>query len=368
MSRRRTGVGIVGVGVISAEYVRTLQAAPDVEVRFMAARQADRARARAEELGVPAFGTYDELLRDPSIEVVVNLTVPQVHAEITEQALDSGRHVYSEKPLALAASDGRRLVDLAASRGLRLGCAPDTFQGAALQTALRTIRSGEIGTPRSAFANFQYGGPNLWHPNPEFLFQPGGGPLLDIGPYYLTALVQVFGAVARVNAQAIAGAANRAIVEGPRAGETFAVAVATHVAALYEFDNGGVATLVLSFDSPISRIALEVTGTEGALRLPDPNQFTGDSELFAPNGTSRVVTASGPGGPARGTGVVDLVRSLHTGAPERASAALASHVLDVMSATEEASRTKQSVLVSSRVEPAPLLPDGWTVTDPEEGQ
>ena len=147
MSRRRTGVGIVGVGVISAEYVRTLQAAPDVEVRFMAARQADRARARAEELGVPAFGTCDELLRDPSIEVVVNLTVPQVHAEITEQALDSGRHVYSEKPLALAASDGRRLVDLAASRGLRLGCAPDTFQGAALQTALRTIRSGEIGTP-----------------------------------------------------------------------------------------------------------------------------------------------------------------------------------------------------------------------------
>jgi predicted dehydrogenase len=207
MSRRRTGVGIVGVGVISAEYVRTLQSAPDLEVRFLAARQPSRARARAEELGVPAFGTYDELLRDASIEVVVNLTVPQVHAEITEQALDSGRHVYSEKPLALAGGDGRRLVDLAASRGLRLGCAPDTFLGAGLQTALRTIRSGEIGTPRSAFANFQYGGPNLWHPNPEFLFQPGGGPLFDIGPYHLTALVQVFGAVARVSAQAIAGAA-----------------------------------------------------------------------------------------------------------------------------------------------------------------
>jgi predicted dehydrogenase len=139
------------------------------------------------------------------------------------------------------------------------------------------------------------------------------------------------------------------------------------VAALYEFENGGVADVVLSFDAPIIRLALEVTGTDGALRLPDPNQFTGDSELFAPNGTSRVVTASGPGRLARGTGVVDLVRTLHTGAGERASAAPAPHVLDVMVATEEASRTKQSVLVSSRVEPAPLLPDGWTVTGPPEG-
>jgi predicted dehydrogenase len=183
----------------------------------------------------------------------------------------------------------------------------------------------------------------------------------------LTALVQVFGSVARVNAQAIAGATTRVIAEGPRAGHTFAVDVPTHVAALYEFDNGGVANVVLSFDSPISRVALEDTGTQGALRLPDPNQFTGDSDLFAPNGTQHVVTASGPGGPARGTGVVDLVRSLHASVPERASAVLAQHVLDVMLATEEASRTKQSVLVSSRVEPAPLLPDAWAVTDPSEG-
>ena len=257
-------------------------------------------------------------------------------------------------------------MDLATSRGLRLGCAPDTFLGAGLQTALRTIRSGEIGTPRSAFANFQYGGPNLWHPNPEFLFQTGGGPLFDIGPYHLTALVQVFGAVTRVSAQAIAGAASRIIAEGLRAGETFAVEVPTHVAALYEFESDGVATVVLSFDSPISRVALEVTGTDGALRLPDPNQFTGDSELFAPNGTSQIVPAVGPGGPARGTGVVDLVRSLRSGEPERASAELAHHVLDVMLATEEAGRSGQPVHVSSRVEPAPLLPDRWTITDPDK--
>jgi predicted dehydrogenase len=169
--------------------------------------------------------------------------------------------------------------------------------------------------------------------------------------------------VTRVSAQAIAGSATRVIVEGPRAGEAFAVEVPTHVAALYEFEHGGVATVVLSFDSPINRVALEVTGTDGALRLPDPNQFTGDSERFASNGTSEVLAASGPGGLGRGTGVVDLVRSLRTGTPERASAALACHVLDVMVATEEAARSGQPVQVPSRVQPAPLLPDGWTVTN-----
>jgi predicted dehydrogenase len=189
----------------------------------------------------------------------------------------------------------------------------------------------------------------------------------DIGPYHLSALVQVFGAVTRVDAQAIAGAPTRVIAEGPRAGETFAVEVPTHVAALYAFESGGVANVVLSFDTPISRVALEVSGTHGGLRLPDPNQFTGDSELFAPNGTSRVVAAAGPGGPGRGTGVVDLVRSLQTGVHERASAALAQHVLDVMLATEEAGRTGQPVHLTSRVEPAPLLPDGWSVADAPGG-
>ena len=193
--RPATGVGVVGVGFISAEYVQTLQAAPDVEVCFLAARNTDRARARAAELGVPGFGAHDELLRDPAVEVVVNLTVPQVHAELTKQALESGRHVYSEKPLARR----RRGPSAGGPRGVSwsaAGCAPDTFLGTGLQTALRTLRCGRIGTPRSAFANFQCGGPNLWHPNPKFLFQAGGGPLLGIGPYHLTALVQVFGAVA----------------------------------------------------------------------------------------------------------------------------------------------------------------------------
>jgi predicted dehydrogenase len=179
MTTTRAGIGIVGAGDISGQYLEMLTAAPDVEVRFVASRDAARARAKADEFAVVGAGSYEELLRDDSIEVVVNLTVPQVHREITARALEAGKHVWSEKPLALTGADGRALLDLAAARGVRLGCAPDTFLGAGLQSALQIVRSGQIGTPRSAFANFQYGGPNLWHPSPEFLFAHGGGPLLD---------------------------------------------------------------------------------------------------------------------------------------------------------------------------------------------
>jgi len=361
MTRTKAGIGIVGAGVISSQYLTTLTSAADVEVRYVADFDEDRARSRADEFGVVGSGSYEGLLADDAIEVVVNLTVPQVHTEVTAQALDAGKHVWTEKPLALTGSDGRELLDVAAGRGLRLGCAPDTFLGGGLQTALRIVGSGRIGTPRSAFANFQYGGPNLWHPNPDFLFQQGGGPLLDMGPYYLTALVQVFGPAVRVSAQAIMGTAQRVIRKGPRAGEAFPVEVPTHVAALYEFADGGVADVILSFDTPIRRVALEVAGTAGALRLPDPNEFTGDCELFAPDGTSEVVEPSASGGPGRGTGVVDLVRSLRAGVPERASGGLAYHVLDMMLATEEAARAGRPVAITSRVQPAPVLPDGWTI-------
>ena len=361
MSANKTGIGIVGAGVVSAQYLTTVTEAADLEVRFIADLDPERARARAEEFGVAGSGGYEQLLTDPSIEVVVNLTVPQVHAEVTRQALKAGRHVWSEKPLALDGSEAGELMALAAANNVRLACAPDTFLGFGLQRALRLVRDGEIGTPRSALGCFQYGGPNLWHPNPEFLFRSGGGPLLDMGPYYLTALVQVFGAICRVSAQAVMGSATRTIFKGPRAGETFAVEVPTHVMALYEFVGGGVANVILSFDTPIRRTALEVAGTRGSLRLPDPNQFTGDSEVFALDGTSRIVPAADTGGPGRGTGVVDLVRAARAGLAERAAGTLACHVLDALRATQEAADTGLAVDLATRVEPAPLLPDGWTI-------
>jgi len=359
MTERRIGVGIVGAGFILDQYIQTLRAAPDVEVRHLASMHPERARARADEFGLPSAGSYADLLRDDSVDVVVNLTVPQVHAELTAQALDAGKHVWSEKPLALSIKDGRELLDLATARGLRLGCAPDTFLGSGLQTALRLIRSGRIGTPRSAFANFQYPGPNVWHPNPEFLFQAGGGPLLDMGPYYLTALVQVFGPIVRVSAEATTATPTRIIAKGPRAGERFTVEVPTHVSALYTFACGGVATVILSFDTPIRRVALEVAGTDGALALPDPNHFTGGSELFRPDGGREPITPTPPGGAGRGTGIVDLVRSIRAGEPHRTDARLAFHVLEAMLAAEESARTGRAVEITTDAEPASLLPSGW---------
>lgn len=357
-SSRPARVGIVGAGYISTEYLRTLNSSTDVQVCFVADRHVERAGARAEEFGIPASGSYEVMLADPEVDIVVNLTVPQAHAAVTRQALEAGKHVYSEKPLALTLEDGRHLLELAESRGLRLACAPDTFLGQGLQTALRAVRARIVGEPRAVFLNFQYGGPDLWHPNPEFLFQEGAGPLLDMGPYYLTLAVQIFGPVSRVVAQASTGSSTRTIRTGPRAGRKFPVQVPTHVAALLEFATGATAQAVFSFDNPITRMAVEIVGSDGALTPPDPNQFTGESRVFSRDGTSSVIDPSGPGASARGGGVIDLVQALRSGERERADAHLALHVLEVMLATAEAARTGKAVAIGSRVLPAPLLPEG----------
>lgn len=360
--RSAMGVGVVGAGVISDEYLATLTTAPDTGVRFVADRDPARARERALKFGVPVWGTYSDLLSDLSVDLVVNLTVPQVHAEVSAEALRSGRHVWSEKPLAITLEDAHTLTALADQMGLRLGCAPDTFLGAGLQAALATLRSGAVGEPRSAFACFQYAGPDFWHPAPGFLFARGGGPVLDVGPYHLTALVQVFGPVERVTARGLVSRPVRTVVTGPRAGEQIAVEVPSHVTALYEFAHGGLADVVLSFDTPIKRMALEVSGTDGALALPDPNHFDGTSELYDIAGdlTARIPPATG--GAARGTGVVDMVRSIRSGEAHRADAVLATHVLETLLATESAVRSGQTTHITSRVSPARLLPDGWNLT------
>lgn len=358
------GIGVIGAGVISDEYLPTLTRLPDLEVRFIADRSPERARACAEKYGVAAWGTYDELLADEGVQLVVNLTVPQAHYEITRTALEAGRHVWSEKPLATTADDARTLVELAERLGLRLGSAPDTFLGPGLQTGLAAIRGGKIGEPRTAFASYQYGGPDMWHPSPEFLFATGAGPVLDVGPYHLTALVHVFGSVTRVTARGIASRPTRTIGVGERAGTEFPVEVPTHVTALYEFENGGLADVVLSFDSAIVRMALEVSGTSGALQMTDPNGFTGDSVLVTGYDARTTIPGDGPGGAGRGSGAVDIVRSLRAGEPHRAGGALALHVLDGLLATEESIRTGLPVDVHSRISPVPLLPEGWTTDTP----
>ncbi|NTW41366.1 MAG: Gfo/Idh/MocA family oxidoreductase [Cellulomonadaceae bacterium] len=361
MSGSPMGVGIIGAGNIIEQYLVTLTAAPDVEVRFIADLDAERARAKAEQFDVPGWGTPDDLLADPSVELVVNLTVPQAHAEVSLAALESGRHVWSEKPLATTIADARDLAATASRLGLRLGCAPDTFLGTGLQTGLTAIREGQIGTPRHAVAFFQYYGPDQWHPSPEFFFGAGAGPVLDVGPYHVTALVQVFGPVARVTARGVVTRPRRTVAVGPKAGTEFDVTVPSHVTALYEFADGSVADAIFSFDSPVPRVLLEVSGTKGALRMTDPNNFDGTNGLLALDGTEEELDALAYGGSGRGSGVIDIVRSLRDGTPHRASAELALHVLDALLATERSVLTGTTVTVESRVDAADLLPSGWVV-------
>jgi len=359
----RVGVGIIGAGVISTQYLENLTSFPDLDVRFIADIDEPRAAAQAEKFGVPASGSVDQLLADDGIEIVVNLTIPSVHVDVALQALNAGKHVWSEKPFALDRADGQRLLDAAHAAGLRVATAPDTFLGAGIQSSRRLVESGEIGAPLTALTLMQSPGPESWHPNPDFLFQKGAGPLFDIGPYYITALVQLFGPVSRVTAVASKSKPFRVIGSGPRAGEQFDVTVPTHVGALYEFEGGQTAQSIFSFDSKLGRTQFEVTGVDGTLVVPDPNTFDGD--LLVHRGGDEIDTIPANGATTtRGTGVAELAQAIRAGRPERASGEQAFHVLDVMVSTIESAERRVPVDVASTVTVAPPLPEEW---DPRVG-
>lgn len=357
------GVGLIGAGNISDQYLTQLTAYPDLAVRFVADLLPERARAQADRYGVAAAGTVEELLARDDVEIAVNLTVPAVHAAVTSAALAAGKHVWTEKPLATDLAAGRALVDQAEAAGLRLGCAPDTVLGPGQQTARRMIERGDIGRPLTAAATMQYAGPHRWHPAPDFLYQAGGGPLLDFGPYYLTALTQLLGPVTRVAARGAGAGPTRVIGTGPRAGQRIQVTVPTYVTAVYDFAGGAVGQLTLSFDSPLTRVGvLEVAGTAATLATPDPNDFTGDVRLARPGDTgwTAVPVTGVPGG--RGLGVLELARALRTGEPHRATGRLGLHVLEAMLATAESIDTARFVAVGSSFEPVPPLPADFDPT------
>lgn len=359
MTAGPVNVGLIGAGVISDEYLRNLISYPDLRVVRIADLDLTRAAAQAEKYDVPSSGTVAELLADPSVELVVNLTIPAAHVDVGLAALDAGKHVWAEKPLALDRETGRKLLDAAAEKGLRVASAPDTVLGPGMQTARRAIEEGRIGEPKTALAILQSPGPESWHPAPEFLFQAGGGPLLDMGPYYLTALVQLLGPIRRVTGAGGRARETRVIGSGPRAGTEFPVTVPTTVTALLDFERGGSAQLVLSFDSALRRILLEVTGSRGAAVLPDPNTFDGTT-LVHPLGTEELVEVPPEGHKSsRGTGVVELARAIRAGVPERASGELAYHVLDAMLAIDESIAMGEQVAVESTVAIPPAIPAGW---------
>jgi predicted dehydrogenase len=359
----RVGIGVIGAGVISSQYLDNLTTFPDLEVRFIADIDLDRARAQAEKYGVAGHGSVEELLADDAIEIVVNLTIPKAHVEVALQVLAAGKHVWTEKPFALDRESGIILLDAAHTAGLRVATAPDTFLGAGIQSSRRLIESGGIGAPLTALTLLQSPGPESWHPNPDFLFQEGAGPLFDIGPYYLTALVQFFGPVSRVTAVASKAKAVRTIGSGPRAGEQFDVTVPTHVSALFEFESGQTAQSVFSFDSKLKRTQFEVAGVDGTLVVPDPNNFDGDLIVWGDGDDAEVVASTGAT-TTRGTGVAELAQAIRAGRPERASGEQAFHVLDVMVSTIESAESGQPVEIRSSVVLAPPLPESW---DPREG-
>ena len=357
------GVGVIGAGNISDQYLTQLTSYPDLAVRFVADLLPERARAQADRYGVAAAGTVEELLARADVEIVVNLTVPAAHVAVASAALAAGKHVWIEKPLATDLAAGTALVERAEAAGLRLGCAPDTVLGPGLQTARRMIERGDIGRPLSAAATMQYPGPHRWHPAPAFLYQAGGGPLLDMGPYYLTALTQLLGPVTRVAARGGSAGPTRVIGAGPRAGESFEVTVPTYVTAIYDFAAGEIGQLTLSFDSPLTRMGvLEIAGTEATLATPDPNSFLGDIRIVRTGGTDwESVPVTGVEG-GRGLGVLELARAVRSGEPHRATGRLGLHVLEAMFATAESMATACFVDIGSRFEPVAPLPADFDPT------
>jgi len=360
------GVGVIGAGTISEQYLGNLAAYPDVEVRSVADLDVDRAAAQAAAHGVPHAGGVDELLAREDVDVVVDLTVPAAHVEVGLRVLDAGKHLWSEKPLATDRDGAAALLARARSRGLRCACAPDTVLGAGVQNALRLVAGGGVGRPLTATAVFQTPGPESWHPSPEFLYGPGGGPLMDMGPYYVTALVHLLGPVERVTAVASTSRRRRTVATGPRAGTSFDVTVPSHHAALVEFEGGGSAQYTFSFEHARARTGvLEVNGTAGTVALPDVNRFDGSTHLWRDGSAEpeEVLPPDVPGG--RGIGVVDLVRSLRAGRPEVASGDLAAHVLDVLLAVAESAEERVPVAVRSTAEVPPPLDADWDPARPD---
>ncbi len=339
MSKLR--VGIVGVGKISEIYLDNLtnMFSERVEVAGCADAIADRATEAARAYGLPrAYGSVNDLLGDPDIDLVLNLTIPAAHFEVSRAAVDAGKHVYSEKPLTVTTEDARDLLAAAGDAGTRVGCAPDTFLGGGLQTCRKLIDDGVIGRPVAAAAFMAGHGPEDWHPNPEFFYKTGGGPMFDMGPYYLTALASLVGPVARVSGSTRISFPKRTIgtsttIDKALRGTTISVDVPTHIAGTIDFANGAVGTIVTSFDiwgANLPRI--EIYGSEGSLSVPDPNDFGGEVRVLRAGQSewTAVPLTHGHTEDSRGIGVAEMAAASGEGRPHRASGEVAAHVLEVM--------------------------------------
>jgi predicted dehydrogenase len=352
-------VGIIGTGNIFEAYVRGCRVFDILEIAACADIDHDKAKAKAEEFDIPRVCSVKGLLADPEIQMAVNLTVPKAHAEVSLAAINAGKHVYSEKPLAVTRQDGQEILAAAQERGVRVGCAPDTFLGGGQQTCRKLVDDGWIGEPVAAVA-FLPGhghGPESWHPNPDFFYQKGAGPMLDVGPYYITGLVNLLGPVKRVTGLARISFPERIATSEFHRGRRIRVEVPTHVTGALEFVSGPLGTVITSFDIWAAHLPyIEIYGSEGTLSAPDPNIFGGRvlvRRAGADEWSEVPLTHSADVG--RGIGLADMAYAIQYDRPHRASGEMAYHVLDIMQAFEESSESGRHIEITGRCSrPAPL--------------
>lgn len=354
-------VGVIGVGNISDTYLENLRStySPFVQVVGCADVIPERARAAATNWSLPkTYESVDDLLADEQIQVVLVLTTPASHFEVCSAAVSAGKHVYVEKPICVSVEQATALVDHAAQMGVSIAVAPDTCLGTALQLALRVVEDGRIGEPIAASANMLCHGHENWHPNPAFFYEPGAGPLMDMGPYYLTALLGLMGSVESVQASSQASFAQREVLSEPLRGTWMDVHVPTHIASTLRFERGGIATLVTSFDVWASQAPhLEIYGSSGTLVLPNPNWF--DGQVLMWQVADREWVSLSPPVTAnidrRGLGLVDFVEAIAAGVQPRLDATLGLHVVDVMESIGVSASTGHVVPVTSRLRGPSLL-------------
>ncbi len=351
-------IGIIGCGNISDIYFQNGKLFDGIDIVACADLLPERAKEKAKKHSIPKACSAKKLIEDKSIEIVVNLTIPKAHGEVALAALDAGKSVYNEKPLAVTREDGLQMLEIAKKKGLLVGGAPDTFLGAGIQTCRKLIDDGWIGEPVAVTAFMLCHGHENWHPDPEFFYKTGGGPMFDMGPYYLTALVNLIGPVKRVCGATRVTFPERLITSKPKCGTKVVVDTPTHIAGLMDFANGAIGTIITSFDVWSHTLpCIEIYGTTGSMQVPDPNGFGGTPRIRrmgAENWTD-VPHTHGFGQNSRGIGVLDMAYAWRNKRPHRANEALTYHVLDLMHAFHDASNTGRYIEMASTCErPAPL--------------
>jgi predicted dehydrogenase len=359
-SMGKTGVGIVGCGVISRAYITAMRRFPNIELKAVADMQSAPAELRGAEFSVPALRT-DELLKRDDIEIVVNLTVPLAHTDVSLAVLNAGKHVHSEKPLGVNYAEACKVMELAERKNLRVGCAPDTFLGGGHQTARKLLDDNTIGQPVAGSAFFMCPGHERWHPAPGFYYLRGGGPMLDMGPYYLTNLVQLLGPIAAVTGATARPRNERLVTSEPMNGRLIPVQVQTHATGTLEFASGALVTFAMSFDVPKhNHTPIEIYGTEASMLVPDPNRFGGEVQIARPGGEweSKPLTHGHTDGEFRSIGVADMAAAIARNRPHRASGALALHVLEAMEAVQTSADQGRRVILSTRVDRPAMIPPG----------